>query len=132
MKQICAASLVAACVGVSALAETLPEADTWFASRSHVAQQTGEGIYAAVCAACHMPSGEGAVGAGFYPALAGNANFEFPDYAIAVTLSGLRAMPPLGDILDDEQVAAVVTYIRTHFGNDYRDAVTADQVRRFR
>ncbi|NBC96894.1 MAG: cytochrome C6 [Deinococcus-Thermus bacterium] len=79
-----------------------------------------------------MPAGEGAVGAGAYPPLAHNQNLEFPDYAIAVTLTGLCAMPPLGDVLDDNQVAAVVTYIRTHFRNDYRDAVTAEEVRGFR
>jgi mono/diheme cytochrome c family protein len=128
-----AASLVAtAFAGFPALAEKLPEPDTWFTSRSQLAQQTGEGIYAAVCAGCHMPSGEGAVGAGFYPALADNENLEFPDYAIAVTLNGLRAMPPLGGILDDDQVAAVITYIRTRFGNDYQDPVGSEQVGQFR
>ena len=32
----------------------------------------------------------------------------------------------------DEQVAAVVNYVRTHFGNHYRDAVTADNVKAVR
>ena len=27
-------------------------------------------------------------------------------------------------MMNDDQVAAVVNYVRTHFGNDYRDAVT--------
>lgn len=121
---LAAATLVAGPV----LAETLPEPDAWFASRARLTQQTGEGVYAAVCAGCHMPSGEGAIGAGFYPALADNENLEFPDYAIAVTVNGLRAMPPLGGILDDDQVAAVVGYIRTHFGNAYDEPVTAEQV----
>ena len=31
-------------------------------------------------------------------------------------------MPPFGRLMTDEQVAAVVNYIRTHFGNDYRRA----------
>jgi mono/diheme cytochrome c family protein len=132
LKRFFAAWLFTTFGSLPALAETLPEAATWFTSRSRVAQQTGEGIYAAVCASCHMRSGEGAVGAGFYPALANNENLEFPDYAIAVTLNGLRAMPPFGDILDDDQVAAVVSYIRNQFGNDYRDAVTAEQVALFR
>jgi mono/diheme cytochrome c family protein len=37
-------------------------------------------------------------------------------------------MPPFGDRLSDEQIAAVVNYVRTHFGNDYRDRVTAREV----
>ena len=38
-------------------------------------------------------------------------------------------MPPFGRQLDDEQVAAVVNYVRTHFGNDYRDNVSAADVK---
>ena len=34
-------------------------------------------------------------------------------------------MPPFGNMLTDEQIAAVVNYVRTHFGNDFPDAVTA-------
>jgi mono/diheme cytochrome c family protein len=30
--------------------------------------------------------------------------------------------------MSDDQVAAVVNYLRTHFGNDYRDMVTAEDV----
>jgi mono/diheme cytochrome c family protein len=38
-------------------------------------------------------------------------------------------MPPFGDMMNDDQVAAVVNYVRTHFGNSYRDAVTAKDVK---
>jgi len=34
-------------------------------------------------------------------------------------------MPPFGSVLTDEQVAAVVNYVRSHFGNNYADTVTA-------
>jgi mono/diheme cytochrome c family protein len=37
-------------------------------------------------------------------------------------------MPPVGVMMTDDQVAAVVNYVRTHFGNDYRDAVTTENV----
>ena len=37
-------------------------------------------------------------------------------------------MPPLGEILDDQQVAAVVEYIRTHFGNNYSEPVPVESV----
>ena len=38
-------------------------------------------------------------------------------------------MPPFGSMMSNDQVAAVVNYLRTHFGNDYQDAVTAEDVR---
>jgi mono/diheme cytochrome c family protein len=40
-----------------------------------------------------------------------------------VVVNGKRAMPPLGDMMNDDQVAAVVNYVRTHFSNNYRDAL---------
>ena len=41
-------------------------------------------------------------------------------------------MPPVGAMMNDAQVAAVVNYVRTHFGNQYRDAVSAEDVKRVR
>jgi mono/diheme cytochrome c family protein len=38
-------------------------------------------------------------------------------------------MPPFGAMMSDDQVAAVVNYVRTHFDNYYRDAVTPEDVR---
>jgi mono/diheme cytochrome c family protein len=38
-------------------------------------------------------------------------------------------MPPFGDMMTDDQIAAVVNYVRTHFGNAYEDRVTANDVR---
>lgn len=35
-------------------------------------------------------------------------------------------MPPLGDLLDDAQVAAVVNQIRISFGDDYADDPATD------
>ena len=43
-------------------------------------------------------------------------------------LHGQNAMPPVGQMMSDEQVAAVVNYVRTNFGNNYTDAVTAQDV----
>ncbi|ODT73287.1 MAG: hypothetical protein ABS75_01025 [Pelagibacterium sp. SCN 63-23] len=97
------------------------DSKAWFASSSVLTQKTGEGIYNAVCASCHMAQGEGAVGAGEYPKLAENDTLEFADYPIYMVVKGGGAMPPLGGVLNDEQVAEVVNYIRTHFGNDYQD-----------
>ena len=84
---------------------------------------TGEQLYMRVCAACHMPDAKGAVGAGFYPALAGNPRLQSGAYPVYVVMNGMNGMPPLGEMMTDEQVADVVNYVRTHFGNDYQDAV---------
>jgi len=101
---------------------TLSEGDTF-------SEKTGEAIYSNVCQACHMPEGAGAVGAGKYPPLAKNENLESAGYPIYVILHGQKGMPPVGQMMTDEQVAAVVNYVRTHFGNDYKDAATAEDVK---
>ncbi len=95
-------------------------------------EQTGEALYTNVCQACHMGNGEGAVGAGRYPSLAKNPKLETGDYATYVVLHGQKAMPAVGRLMTDDQVATVVTYIRTHFGNDYKEPVTAEDVKKER
>jgi mono/diheme cytochrome c family protein len=95
-------------------------------------EANGEDLYANVCQACHMPDAKGATGAGTYPSLAGNKALEAGGYAIHCVITGRHAMPPVGRMMTDDQVAAVVNYVRTHFGNDYRDAVTAADVRAVR
>jgi len=92
-------------------------------------QQTGEALFANACQACHMSNAEGAVGAGRYPALEKDANLRTAGYVVDIVLHGYKAMPPLGQLMTDEQVAAVVNYVRTHFGNTYTDAVTASDVK---
>jgi len=44
-------------------------------------------------------------------------------------VNGSKGMPPFGALLDDEQVAAVVNYVRSHFGNSYPDTVSSADVR---
>ena len=92
-------------------------------------EQSGEQLFANVCQGCHMPDGKGAAGAGIYPSLAGNKNLEAGGYPVYVVVRGQRAMPSFGTMMSDDQVAAVVNYLRTHFGNDYKDAVTAEDVK---
>jgi mono/diheme cytochrome c family protein len=79
-----------------------------------------------------MPDGKGATGAGTYPSLAQNSNLEAGGYPINVVVNGQRGMPPFGATMSNDQVAAVVNYLRTHFENSYRDEVTADDVKAIR
>ena len=95
-------------------------------------EKSGEDLFVNVCRGCHMADGRGATGAGIYPALAGNKNLEASGYPVSVVVNGQRGMPAFGGMMSDDQVAAVVNYLRTHFGNDYKDAVTAEDVRRAR
>jgi mono/diheme cytochrome c family protein len=87
-------------------------------------QQTGEDLFKNICQGCHMPDAKGAIGAGAYPALASNPRLAAAIYPITVVLHGQRAMPPFGEALSDEQIAAVLNYVRSNFGNRYKDLIT--------
>ncbi len=95
-------------------------------------ERDGESLYRAICQGCHMPDGQGARGAGAYPALANNPRLAASAYPVLNVLRGLRGMPAFKSYLDDEQVAAVTNYVRTHMGNDYPDPVTASTVKALR
>jgi len=94
--------------------------------------QGGEAIYKGVCQGCHMPDANGAVGAGAYPSLAKNENLETAAYPVSIVLKGQKAMPFFAMQLGDQQIADVVNYVRTHFGNKYRDKVKAEDVKMMR
>jgi mono/diheme cytochrome c family protein len=76
-----------------------------------------------------MPDAKGAVGAGMYPALAKNPKLEVAGYPVAVVTNGQKAMPAFGGMMSDQQIADVVNYVRTHFGNSYKDKVTPADVK---
>jgi mono/diheme cytochrome c family protein len=99
----------------------------------------GRQIYEQICQGCHMPSGQGAIGAGHYPALAKDPALASRQYMALTILEGRRNMPAFGAkhaiafvgapmILSEVQIAAVINYVRTHFGNHFKEAVTATEV----
>lgn len=141
-------ALVAA-IGAPALAsddKKLPPARPRPAAAKAVVEGTGmlgtnDGaqIYQQICQGCHMPKGQGAVGAGSYPAFANNSNMASAPYMVVTILNGRRNMPSFRQpessenffppvYLTDTQVAAVVNYIRGNFGNSYSDSITAEDV----
>lgn len=93
-----------------------------------VAPDAGAIVYEEVCQACHMANAKGAVGAGRITALAGNANLESADYPITVVTGGKGAMPWFRGVLTDQQIADGINHVRSHFGNRYRDRITAADV----
>jgi cytochrome c5 len=100
-----------------------------FSSGYRFVEMSGEELFVNVCQGCHMSDGAGAAGAGAYPSLAADANLEAGGYPVHLVLHGRRGMPPFADMMSDDQVAAVVNYLRTHFGNNFQDVVTAKDVR---
>lgn len=100
----------------------------------------GQQIYAAICQGCHMSAAQGAVGAGHFPALAKDATLASRQYMAITLLMGRRNMPAFGAkhaigfggppaTLTEEQIAAVINYVRSHFGNHYTDLISAAEVR---
>jgi mono/diheme cytochrome c family protein len=131
MRALLVATLLTALVAPAAAADTKPATPSspGFASDAHFPEHGGPAIYAHVCAGCHMEDARGASGAGAYPALAGDTRLAVTGYPITIVLHGHKAMPPLGEYLSDRQVADVVNYVRTHFGNHYGDAATPAEVK---
>ena len=121
----------AATVSAQSVAQDVPPTFT-ISPGYRFTEGSGEALYNATCAGCHMPDGKGAQGAGHYPALADNPAVEAAPYVIVNVLHGRKGMPPFGDAMSDDQVAAVVNYTRTHFGNRCAGDVTPSQVRSLR
>ena len=98
----------------------------------------GEKIYLSRCMSCHQVDGKGI--AGVFPPLV-DTEWVTGDSGvlIRIVLDGMMgdvkvngvvysgAMPPWKSFLSDEETAAVVTYVRSSWGND-ASAVTSQQV----
>lgn len=110
--------------------------------RDEAVIKAGERIYAKQCVDCHGSKGEGQPP--HYPPLAGNRSITMPASvnAIRIVLNGgfppgtagnprPYGMPPYSHVLDDAEVAAVVTYIRASWGNQAAP-VSAAEVNRYR
>jgi mono/diheme cytochrome c family protein len=108
------------------------------------ARINGKRIFTTSCAVCHQASGLGAPGQ--YPPLAGSewVLAPKPDRIIRVVLNGFQGpvqvsgqqfnnvMVPWRDTLTkDEDIAAVLTYVRNEWGNK-APAVTAEEVKAIR
>ena len=96
------------------------------------AMQGGEAVYRGVCQGCHMADGKGAAGAGSYPALAGNARLASSGYVLTMVMNGHKGMPPFRGHFTNQQLSDVVNYVRSHFGNQYKDQVKPADVQSLR
>ncbi|MYN44556.1 c-type cytochrome [Pseudoduganella sp. FT93W] len=102
----------------------------------------GEKLYRQHCADCHGSAGQGQAPA--YPALAGNRGLTLAQTVnpIRMVLNGGFApatagnprpysMPPFGPVLSDLEVAQILTYVRSSWGNQ-AEPVSASDVNRYR
>jgi len=89
----------------------------------------GKSVYESVCAACHMPNGEGLPGV--FPSLKGSpmALEDIPGHIdIVVNGSPGTSMASFSKQLTMSEIAAVVTYERNAWGNNTGDLVQAKDV----
>lgn len=113
---VASAPIEVAALGNIQLAEGDAGGDAGMSKEELVAK--GEGVYKQNCAACHMPNGVGMPPAGF-PSLVDAPKVKGPaEEQIMQVLKGKNAMPPFA-YLSDEDIAAVITYTRNSWGNDY-------------
>ena len=118
-------------------AGTVPASGTGAAQIEH-----GQTLFTANCAACHQASGEGLPGV--FPPLKGNGavNDADPTLHIHTVLYGAHGlaiggvaypsvMPPFGPQLTDQDVADLIDYERSAWGNHGRP-VSPDEVKKVR
>ncbi len=79
----------------------------------------GQDVYRNICQACHQPDGRGQDRVA--PSLVGSEwALASPDITARILLSGkegaIGLMPPVGQAFTDDQIAAVLTYIRREWG----------------
>jgi mono/diheme cytochrome c family protein len=90
--------------------------------------QLGKRVFTGTCIACHQANGLGIPGQ--YPPLAGSEWAQGnEERVISIVLHGLNGpitvegkdynnvMAPLGEVLKDEQIANVISYVRAEWGN---------------
>ncbi len=124
------AAVVAGCAADAAAGEQATPGATpteyWFA---HWEAQ-GEVIYEANCATCHGFEGEGQ--GDIFPPLANNDVVRGAEGTVIVLpMYGRGAMPGFSSLLTDEEMAMVLSYIRTRWGNN-AEPISPAQIAPFR
>ena len=106
-----------------------------------VNEQGGKALYKKYCLTCHQSNGSGVPG--IYPPLGqGSWVGKNPNDLISIILKGLsgeievngeryKNSMPLQNKITDEELAKVLTYIRSNFGNNF-EPVTPDRVKKAR
>ena len=87
-----------------------------FCNSTEAAAADGQRLFLENCAACHRPNGVGVTGA--FPALV-NSKLVQGDPKVPITrvLNGRGGMPAFQGELNDAEIASVLTYVRSAWGN---------------
>ncbi len=105
--------------------------------------QDGGQLFTLYCSACHGADGKGAGNGAFPPLAASPYLLADPELPIKIVLQGLHGpidvlgktynleMPPQGAAIVDDQIAAILTYVRSSWGNK-ASAVTPALVKKIR
>jgi alcohol dehydrogenase (quinone), cytochrome c subunit len=130
-------SLPATGHGGSFRADSNAAQQTMTSLRTGDVERPGAGLYESACARCHRSDGAGVVSK--YPRLAGNPAVlaEKPDSLVRLVLEGGHApstsdgpppkeMPAFRAKLTDTEIARVLTYVRTAWGNDALPVTTRE------
>lgn len=77
----------------------------------------GRQVYEASCVRCHREGGRGVEG--IFPSLRQNELIQGPaEPLLIVLLRGRAAMPGFGETLSNKEIAAVLSYLRSRWGNE--------------
>lgn len=135
--------------GAKVTAKKDPEAQAWKKAGMNKKQiaymKKGREIFhrEAHCATCHQADGKGLPAAGFPPLAGSKWVAEDSERLIKLSLKGVMgkihvdgkeyngAMTPFGGLLNDDELASVLTYVRKSFGHD-ASAITASEVKKVR
>lgn len=105
--------------------------------------QDGGQLFTLYCSACHGADGKGAGNGAFPPLAASPYVLADPELSIKIVLHGIHGpidvlgktynleMPPQGAAIVDDQIAAILTHVRSSWGNK-ASAVTPDLVKKIR
>ena len=89
------------------------------------AADSPKNLYEDNCSACHQVSGKGIKGA--FPTLVASPIVTGPPSAlVTVILNGRAAMPAFRDDLSDADLAGLITYVRTAWGNKAKPVTVAE------
>ncbi|MFW6199240.1 MAG: c-type cytochrome [Gemmatimonadota bacterium] len=81
------------------------------------AEDPGRSVYEESCVRCHRDGGRGVEGV--FPSLRDNDLVRGSSEALVImVLEGRAAMPGFAETLSDQEIAAVVSYLRSNWGNE--------------
>jgi mono/diheme cytochrome c family protein len=140
MRVLCALAIAALVLGCAKSSNgASASASAAAAAKNPASASDGAVVYLANCSSCHQSNGQGVSSA--FPPLAGNPVVTGnPTAVIAIVKNGLDGkvvvngkaysgiMPRWGGVISDDQIAAVITYIRASWHN-HAPGISAAQVR---